>query len=146
MDKKLGPYVFIVILVIILTFIFGIRYGQRVEKDNKKVDSFLSQPPTLPTPTGVPLEFKTYTNKDCGISFLYPAFFKVDKEGSFAARLKNNKTFIIFDCHRNATSEPSISPNYTSLEKINPINSKKIYFTVEKSLQSLIEKSLEFTK
>jgi len=42
---KTKPYLFLFFLVIILVFILGIRYGQRIEKNNKVVDYLLSITP-----------------------------------------------------------------------------------------------------
>ncbi len=147
MNKKIGPYILLSILIIILVFIFGARYGQRVEKDNKKVDFLLSIPPTKPeAPTAEPLEFKTYKHQGCGLSFLYPSFFTVEKESSYGATIRKSAKLISFDCHKSASFEPTISPNYISFKKTNPKNYINIYFIIEKSLQPLVEKSLEFTK
>jgi|GEM_PF-6911831 len=51
---KPKTYVFLFIIITILTFILGVRYGQRVEKANKTIDYLLSIPPSpspFPTPT-----------------------------------------------------------------------------------------------
>jgi len=44
---KPKTYVFLFIIITILTFILGVRYGQRVEKANKAVDYLLSITPSL---------------------------------------------------------------------------------------------------
>lgn len=145
MNKKLGPFIFLTVLVIVLVFIFGVRLGEKVEKDNKKVDFFLSLPPTsTPAPTTAPLEFKTLTHAGCGLSFLYPSFYTIEKESSFSATIKSGKKFLSFNCQKNVVSEPTVNPDYVSLVKTNLKNGKKIVFTVEKSLVPLLEKSLEF--
>ncbi|MEK7097092.1 MAG: hypothetical protein AAB705_04020 [Patescibacteria group bacterium] len=51
---KLKPYLFLFFLIVILIFILGVRYGQRVEKNNKVVDYILSITP-YPTYTPYPL-------------------------------------------------------------------------------------------
>lgn len=51
---KIKSYIFLVILTIILFFILGVRYGQKVEKNNKIVDYILSITP-YPTYTPYPL-------------------------------------------------------------------------------------------
>jgi len=54
---KVKPYLFLFSLVVILAFILGVRYGQRIEKNNKVVDYLLSitplpsSPPNTPAPT-----------------------------------------------------------------------------------------------
>jgi len=145
MTKKIGPIIFVAGLLVILIFIIGVRYGEKVEKINKKVDFYLSIAPTKPAPTSPSLEFKTYQHEGCGISFLYPSFFKVEKESSNEATIKNSKKFVSFNCHQKAATEPTVDPQYSSFEKINPKNGKKIVFTVEKSLLPLLEKTLEFS-
>ncbi|PIU36964.1 hypothetical protein COT02_03265 [Candidatus Roizmanbacteria bacterium CG07_land_8_20_14_0_80_34_15] len=42
---KLKSYIFIIVLIIILTFILGVRYGQKVEKNDKIVEYILSITP-----------------------------------------------------------------------------------------------------
>jgi len=145
MSKKLTPYIFLVILGFVLIYILGFRSGQKVEKTNKDVNFLLSLPPTKPpAPTPLPLEFKTYKHMGCGVSFLYPDFFKVEKESSTAALLKDKKTVFSLNCAKGSAIEPTIDPKYSSFEKLNSKNNKKIIFIVEKSLLPLFEKSLEF--
>jgi len=50
---KKTSYIFIFLLVLILIFILGVRYGQKVEKNNKVVDYILSITP-YPTYTPYP--------------------------------------------------------------------------------------------
>ncbi|MFA5770185.1 MAG: hypothetical protein WC894_01660 [Patescibacteria group bacterium] len=50
---KLKPFLFLFFLITILVFILGVRYGQRVEKNNKVVDYILSITP-FPTYTPYP--------------------------------------------------------------------------------------------
>ena len=78
---KTKSYIFLFILLLILFFILGIRYGQKVEKNNKAVDYLLSLPtPTTPiSPT--PITYKEYKSKKWGLKFTYPANLEV-KESS----------------------------------------------------------------
>ena len=56
---KIKSYVFLFVMISILIFILGVRYGQKVEKNNKAVDYLLSITPyptytpfpTIPSPT-----------------------------------------------------------------------------------------------
>jgi hypothetical protein len=51
---KKTPYFFILFLVLILIFILGVRYGQKIEKNNKIVDYILKISPypiASPKPT-----------------------------------------------------------------------------------------------
>lgn len=54
---KTKPYLFLFFLVVMLAFVIGVRYGQRVEKNNKVVDYLLSITP-YPTYTPFPLPSK----------------------------------------------------------------------------------------
>ena len=139
MPKKLGPYLLLLLLITVLVFILGVRTGEHVEKSKL--------PPTKPPlPTQPPLEFKTYNHKGCGISFLYPSYFKLEKDSSEEAKISDKNKFIAFSCGKTATAESTINPQYESRGKINPLTGKKIVFTLEKSLLPLLEKSLEFIK
>ncbi|GAB4219576.1 MAG: hypothetical protein Fur009_6380 [Candidatus Microgenomates bacterium] len=71
--------------MIILVFIIGVRYGQKVEKANKAIDYFLSITPTkkpTPTPTWIIVEYRTKS----GFKINYPSFLKI-KEGSKAGEI-----------------------------------------------------------
>ena len=77
---KPKTFVFIVILLLILFFILGVRYGQKVEKANKVVDFLLSITPTkkpTPTPSPTPLIFKEYKSQRWGLRFKYPKNFEI---------------------------------------------------------------------
>ena len=54
---KIKPYLFLFFLVVILVFILGVRYGQRVERNNKVVDYILKITP-YPTYPSSPLPSK----------------------------------------------------------------------------------------
>jgi hypothetical protein len=74
---KIKPYLFLFFLVVLLTFILGVRYGQKVEKNNKTIDYLLKLPaPTAPvTPT--PVSYTEYKSKKWGLKFTYPANLKI---------------------------------------------------------------------
>lgn len=60
---KKASYIFIFLLILILIFILGVRYGQKVEKNNKIVDYILKispYPTYTPYPT-IPSPSKTAT-------------------------------------------------------------------------------------
>lgn len=57
---KKTSYIFLFLLFIILIFILGVRYGQKVEKNNKVVDYILSITP-YPTYTPYPTAELTKT-------------------------------------------------------------------------------------
>ncbi|MBI4225937.1 hypothetical protein HY612_02385 [Candidatus Roizmanbacteria bacterium] len=132
MRLKKKSLIFLLILFIILIFIIGVRYGQRVEKTNKIVDYLISLPPTqTPQPTQKPLEFKTYTNKLCAIEFTYPSNFAKLEESSKSARFSDGIQPLTFDCNednkikrifenpQNATAEAKFK-NKSILIKIKP--------------------------
>jgi hypothetical protein len=77
---KTKSYVFLFILLLILFFILGVRYGQRVEKNNKVVDYILKLPsptPPIPSPTPTPLTYQEYKSKKYGLKFTYPSNLEV---------------------------------------------------------------------
>jgi len=70
--------VFIVVLLLILFFILGVRYGQKVEKTNKVIDFLLSiTPAKKPIPSPTPLIFEEYKSRRWGLKFKYPAGFEI---------------------------------------------------------------------
>ena len=72
--------IFITILLLILFFILGVRYGQKVEKANKVIDFLLSITPTkkpTPAPSPTPLIFEEYKSRRWGLRFKYPAGFEI---------------------------------------------------------------------
>ncbi len=140
--------------MVVLFFVLGVRYGQKVEKVNKTLNYYLSLPPTKPPQTPAPLKFQTYSSKGCGIKFLYPASMRVDMEATYSGVLveeKNEK--VNFNCEaknkladllsngQTATNEAGI----TTFKIYNTINGKNIYFSLSDSLYPLINSSLKFT-
>jgi hypothetical protein len=165
-SKKPGPYVLVFILIIIIIFILGIRYGQKVEKTNKIIDFVASIPPTKPVPTNIPLEFKNYKNEDCGIRFLYPANLTIKNDSSISARfISNNEELIKIDCQKPsnkiestkkdenlATTEVEFKKkkiivnelnSYYSFKLLNQKKNIEVDITVEKGLFPLFESSYE---
>lgn len=176
MKLKKGSIFFLTVLFIILVFIVGVRYGQRVEKTNKIIDILVSIPPS-PTlqPTQPPVNFKKYTNKSCGVSFLYLTQFEKLQESSDSASIGDINRSIAFLCNKNEDKNYNLISNLNNPEtataeitfqkkKIegkslsagaedmyifslkNPFNGKTIYFGVSKSLYPLFEKSVEFSR
>lgn len=86
MTIKKTPYIFLAILFIILAFILGARYGQRVEKTNKAIDYLISLPPTkAPLPTPTPWKKEDYKSKKWGLHFYFPSFLKVREDPTGSA-------------------------------------------------------------
>lgn len=83
---KPKTYVFVFLLLIILFFILGVRYGQYVEKQNKIIDFLLSITPTKP-PTPTPtIAYKEYKSRRWGLKFIYPENWKI-KESTKTAEI-----------------------------------------------------------
>lgn len=57
------PKLFIVFLIIVLFFVLGVRYGQRIEKNNKMVDYIIK---ITPYPTYTPYPLASSESKDEG--------------------------------------------------------------------------------
>ena len=136
-------------LTIILVFIIGIRYGQHVEKQNKKVETIKTP---LPSPTQKPkelrLSFIPYFHKQCGLSFLYPSTLDLSKETSTSAQFKQDNVLkMAFSCN---TINPFITnmkedKMATDVAKFNVVTGKRNYFYISKELLPLLESSIKFT-
>jgi len=86
MNKKTSPYIFLAILVGVLLFILGTRYGQQVEKTNKTIDYLISIPPTkAPQATPTPWKTENYKSKKWGLRFYFPSFLKVKEDPTSSA-------------------------------------------------------------
>jgi len=77
---KPQSYLFLTVLLMVIFFLLGVRYGQKVEKTNKVIDYLLSLTPTrklTTTPTPTPLSFEEYKSRRWGLRFKYPANFEI---------------------------------------------------------------------
>ncbi len=84
---KMKSYVFLFVLILALIFILGVRYGQKVEKNNNAVEKILSITPSpLPSPTP-PATYKDYKSKKWGLKFTYPAGLEVKEDATAPAIL-----------------------------------------------------------
>ena len=82
MSKKTIPYIFLSLLILLLIFIGGVKYGQRVERTNKVISYLLSITPSPRPDTPTPVSSKPAplnTIESCGISFVYPGTIKVEQ-------------------------------------------------------------------
>lgn len=70
--KRKKPYIFITSLLAVLFFIIGVRYGQNVERSNKKIDYLLSLTPTQTKLSPTPVKITEYKTKRWGIRIKYP--------------------------------------------------------------------------
>lgn len=160
---KLKSWLFLFVLIIIIVFILGVRYGQKVEQTNKVINYLVSLPPTKPPPTAFPINFKTYQNKVCGIRFLIPSTINIEDQSSDSAKFNENGEKIFqFNCQKGVKleeEEKTATPSVTFRNKKvfgkkdnnkavfiinNPANGKKIYINTRLSFFPLLEKSLEF--
>ena len=162
--SKIAPYVFLSVLLLILVFIAGLRYGQQVEKSNKIIDYLISLPPTKIPPSPTTLEFKTFSHPGCGVSFLFPNQYRLISQSSSSALLvaSREEPALEFNCSLNnpfadkyidnkiATSEVSLFKKKLITKSYNgalifPVKNlgKTVYFYIPQSLFPVFEKSLE---
>ncbi len=100
-DKK-GPYILILLLVVILIFILGVQYGKRVKVADTAIAFLLSITPSpSPKPSRMPVvQYDSYSHKECNVTFLYPSYLKLDNESSQEAKFvsSDKKQFIKIKC------------------------------------------------
>lgn len=81
---KSKSYLALFFLLLVLVFILGVRYGQKVEKTNKIINYVLSITPTaIPTPT--PIAYASSEGKIWKIKFIYPSNLKVKEDPTKSA-------------------------------------------------------------
>lgn len=119
------------ILITACLFLIGFRLGKYVERLDKSYappTPIVSPTDIVAQPTNRPLSFKTITH-DCGVSFTYPTYLKVEKEASEAAVLKNGAEYIALSCMKKivTNAEGAISPASTSGE-LKTVLGQKIRF------------------
>lgn len=162
MQSKIGPYILLGLLSLTLIFILGVRYGQKVEKTNKLIEYVINFP--TPQPTATPLDFNTFTHRECGIKFLYPLALEIQTDSSESAVLVENKNPVIqINCieipakpaeEKNIATEEvqlknkkiiaEVINNQLSFNLINSLNGKTLSITIAKNLYPLFERSFEF--
>ena len=146
--NKTGPFILITILIIVLFFILGVRYGQKVEQSNKVINYLLSITPTRIPPTQQLLEFVTYKNTKCGIEFLYPSSLKLDRQGTWSAQFSDNKKKVLaFDCVEKKQLLDSLGAEKIASREVvfkNPINGKNIYVLIKSNFLPLFESSIQY--
>jgi hypothetical protein len=149
--KRRAPFIVIAILGTFLVFAGGVRYGQRVEKVNKRIDYLVSltppQPTASPQPTPLSVQYKTYSNKLCAVSFLYPSYLKTAKETSQSAVLaQDGAPQLAFSCEPNKPKFTDFGKesNATETAKINPSTGRRIYFKLNPDLLPLLDSSIGF--
>lgn len=171
--KKLIPFAFIALLIIVVIFIVGLQYGRKVAETDKAIHYLLSITPTraiTPSPV-ISITYNTLTgaaSENCGVSFLYPSTMKVVQNSTQSSTLRNstgetiafscNKTaslFNQFDTKKTATASVTFQDDELSASKSgslilftakNTKNRQTVQFVVSDSLLPLLEKTLTLTK
>jgi hypothetical protein len=85
------PMLFIFFLILVLFFILGVRYGQKVEKNNKVVDYILKVTPTKTIPSPTPIKYVDYKSKKWGVKFTYPSNLEIKEDATSPAVMINVK-------------------------------------------------------
>jgi len=144
---KAKPYIFLLVLVAVLIFILGIRYGQNVEKTNKNINYLISIAPTQPPEPTVKKEMLTFIHQPCGISFIYPSWLEIEKETSTSALFTEKKDRqLFFSCSKVPvpTGDVPIEKNVTFFQRKNTYNNQLVTFAANINLYHLVEQTLEF--
>ena len=146
------PYLFLFALVVILGFILGVRYGERVEKTNKTINYLISLAPTKPPLTHPPLKFETYKNSDCGVSFMYPSTATVEADFEIDCQKQSRFLSILNDINvateevnlQNKKIKGKFQADRLIFSTANLRNGKTVYFSITRTLFPLFDKTLEF--
>lgn len=145
---KAKPYIFLLVLVALLIFILGVRYGQNVEKTNKNINYLISLPPTQPPLPTTILDTKTYLHNGCSVSFLHPAWWENTKETTQSAVFSfENKSVMTIQCDKITFSSMPKTDLFTTFQKKDPKTGLTVTIVIDKTQKSwlqLIEKTLEF--
>jgi hypothetical protein len=163
MKNKMTPYLFLVFLTVLLFFILGFRYGQKVENTNKINQIMASIPPSATVaPTQIPFGLKTYNHTGCGLQFFQLNTSEVIHKASNGAMLQEKgKPILSFDCSKNIQTDSVATDSIKLLfqkktiaatekdgkylfQLKHPFSGITVSFFVEKSLYPLLEKSIEF--
>lgn len=99
MSKESRPLIFLLVLISIVLFLAGFRLGKRVERIDQTYQPSPTPTKTVsPTPTNSPLQFSTYINSECALTFLYPFYLKENQISSAGAELKSEESKIVVSC------------------------------------------------
>lgn len=82
---KITSYIFLFFLFVVLIFILGVRYGQKVEKNNKVVDYILSITPTPKPPTSTPVKYTEFKSKKWGLKLTFPSNLEIKEDATAPA-------------------------------------------------------------
>lgn len=164
--KKIIPFAFLGLLLFIVIFIVGMKYGRKVAEVDKTIKYLISITPTKAiTPSPLPsISYESYVNKECGVEFIYPSNLSLNKESSTGGQFKSSTDIIAYSCDygtpiiktitKTATATVMIQDKEITASKSGDIyifgiaNKKRqtIQFIVSSRLKALIEKTLKITK
>lgn len=127
--SKQTPYIFLCILIGILLFIGGVRYGKRIEEKNKELTYMLSSTPLpSPSPTIKPtISYTKFEHEACNVSFLYPSYMNKKEESSMSALLESTQNDRIqFTCAAQNKTTPTMNAEEKTATASVQINNKTI--------------------
>lgn len=123
---KKRSYIVLALLFLILAFIGGARYGQRVEQVNETISFIVSITPVQITTTPQPIDnfvkYNQYTHAGCSLRFLYPDILSV-KDSSISGTLKEEKAKnvqITFEC----SSRKDVLDKKVDLAKVSTVSAQ----------------------
>jgi hypothetical protein len=165
--KKILPFLFLVFLLLLISFIIGMRYGKHIESLNSSYEVSPSPPSPDGTEDGEGKEpitsFLLYQNATCEIEFLYPDILTINESSGSATLTKNTNSIIEFNC--DSPTAPKGKKNKTILFQNEPIkatlieeenhelyrfvithpdNDKDISITVHAAYLSLLGRTLQY--
>lgn len=171
MNRKVGPFILLGVLFIILVFIVGLRYGKRVANTDAVVSVVLSITPTPTTEVKTePLIFLTFIHEGCDIQFLYPDTIKTGKEASDSATLtQDNTEAVSISCAKLNDIQKMITDPKLATEEVklntqtikartnpddpsqklyfqvrNPKNGRQVFIVINKNLYPLFASTLQY--
>ncbi len=99
--RKKGPYIFLFSLILLITFLFGVKYGRKVERIDKYFYFLLSLTPKQePSPTPNPYSFKFFNFKECKLSFVFPENLKFQKNKQTLKILDRKRLLAEINCFK----------------------------------------------
>lgn len=90
--------VFIFVLIVIFTFLIGIRLGRRIKEADINVEMRKKPMNAAPTPPSITFTLKKYIASACGFQFLYPSFLEELNESTDEAKLLYHTYIITILC------------------------------------------------
>lgn len=158
------PMIFIFSLIVLVVFLFGVRLGTQVDKQDKELSSLLTPSPTnIPSPTNTPISYIEYKLENCNVSFSLSNLFSQSELSSEEAKFNHGNQKVYINCNPEivagykklfATKEPELTENVNN-QKINMYktdegigyiikkqSSKETLFSFPESLLPLFKSSI----